>query len=72
MMPVNCSRRTVTVSVHRRIRMVSNSRENYVEYTEEVSHSVINPCTFFCLRKGIKHIVTETLMYLVFISILSD
>lgn len=39
---------------------------------EEVSHGVINPCTFFCLRKGIKCIVTETLTYLVFNSILSD
>lgn len=71
MMPVNCSWYTVTVSVHWRICMVSNSRDNYIEYMEEVSHSVINPCTFFCLRKGSKRIVTETLTYLVFNSILS-
>lgn len=51
--------------------MVSNSTDNYIKYMEEASRRVINPCTFFSLRKGIKHIVTEAVTYLVFNSILS-
>lgn len=72
MMSVNCCRYTVAVSVHWRIRMGSNSTDNCIECMEEFLHGVINLCTFFCLRKGIKCILTETLTYLAFNSIFSD